>query len=146
MSATKRFLNWTGVTFTPTGQDPISITGVTSLGIQKHGGALLKFSGDGDRYMTTVVPDVIEPEITIQTADLTALRSIPVGTIGTLSATHNDARNGTGVGAITYTLANAVVSANTHQGEHRKFGRGTIAFSAFSVDGQTNPLTSSVQA
>jgi hypothetical protein len=146
MPATKRFLNWTGVTFTPTGQDPISITGVTSLTLQNHGGGLLKFSGDGDRYMTTVVPDVVEPEITLQSADMIALRSLPVGIAGTLSATHNDARNGTGQGAITYTMANAVVASNTVLGEHRKFGRGTVTFAAFSGDGQTHPITSSVQA
>ena len=145
MSATKRFMNWSGVTFTPVGGQPTIISGVTSVAIES-GGSLARFAGDGDRYVTTMVNDFNEPTVTIQAADLAALRANPVGTVGTLIATHNDARNGSGTGAVTYTLANAVVASCQVRGAHRQFGQGTITFAAFSGDGVTNPLATSTSA
>ena len=143
MSATKRFMNWSGVTFTPVGGQPTLISGVTSVAIES-GGSLARFAGDGDRYVTTMVNDFNEPTVTIQAADLASLRANPVGTVGTLTATHNDAKNGTGTGAVTYTMANAVVAACHVHGAHRQFGQGSITFAAFSGDGVTNPLSSSI--
>jgi hypothetical protein len=143
MTATKRFMNWTGVSFTPTGGSSTLITGVTSLTIDS-GGTLSRFSGDGDRYYTTVVNDFNEPVITIQSADLAAIRTNPTGTVGTFSATHNDAKNGAGSGAVTYTLTNAVIATNPIQGAHRQFGQGTLTITAFSADGVTNPLSTTI--
>jgi len=143
MPATKRFMNWTGVAFTPGGGSATPITGVTSVTIDA-GGSLAKFSGDGDRYNTMVVNDMNDPVVTIQAADLASIRSNPVGTAGTLAATHNDARNGTGSGAITYTLANAVIASNSVHGAHRQFGLGTLVLNAYSTDGITNPLSTTI--
>lgn len=143
MSATKRFMNWSGVTFTPVGGQPTVITGVTSVAIES-GGSLARFAGDGDRYVTTMVNDFNEPTVTIQAADLASIRANPVGTVGTLTATHNDAKNGTGTGAVTYTMANAVVASCNVHGAHRHFGQGSISFAAFSGDGVTNPLSTSI--
>jgi hypothetical protein len=143
MSATKRFMNWSGVVFTPINGPPTTFTGVTSVTIDS-GGSLARFSGDGDRYVTTMVNDFNEPSVTIQSADLSALRANPVGTVGTLTATHNDAKNGVGTGAVTYTLANAVVSACHVHGAHRQFGQGSLTFGAFSSDGVTNPISTSI--
>jgi hypothetical protein len=136
-------MNWTGVSFTPTGGPATTITGVTSISIDA-GGNLVKFSGDGDRYNTTVVNDHNDPVITVQAADLAAIRANPAGTVGTFTATHNDARNGASTGATTYTLSNAVIATNPIQGAHRQFGQGTLAITAFSTDGVTNPLSTSV--
>ena len=141
MSATKRFMNWTGVTFTPTNGAPVPITGVTAIQIDS-GGSLKKFAGDGDRYSTTVVNDFNEPTVTVHTADLATVQSFSAGTVGIFTATHNDAKNGSGVGAITYVLNNAVVSANPINGAHRQFGQGVLTFIAYSQDGVTNPLSS----
>lgn len=140
MPATNRFMNWTGVTFTPLNGAPTAIHGVTSIQIDS-GGSLLKFSGDGDRYSTTVVNDFNDPSVTIHSADLAAVRAFPVGTVGTFTATHNDAKNGTGTGAMTYILTNAVVASNPVQGAHRQFGQGVLTLNAYSVDGVTNPLS-----
>lgn len=143
MAASKRFMNWTSVTFTPLNGTPTQITGVTSIQIDS-GGNLLKFSGDGDRYSTTVVNDFNDPTITIHCVNLASVQSFSVGTVGTFSATHNDALNGTGTGAMTYTLANAVVAANPVHGNHRQFGQGTLTLTTFSLDGVTNPLSVSI--
>ena len=142
MPAIKRFMNWTGVTFTPLNGAPTPITGVASIQIDS-GGSLVKFSGDGDRYTTTVVNDFNDPTVTVHTADLASISAFPVGTVGTFTATHNDAKNGTGSGAITYIMTNAIVASNPIQGAHRKFGQGVLTLHAFSVDGVTNPLSTS---
>jgi hypothetical protein len=135
-------MNWTGVTFTPWNGAPTPINGVTSIQIDS-GGTLLKFSGDGDRFSTTVVNDFNDPTITVQSADLASVRAFPVGTVGTFTATHNDARNGTGSGAITYIMTNAVVASNPIHGSHRQFGQGVLTLTSFSPDGVTNPLSTS---
>jgi hypothetical protein len=135
-------MNWTGVTFTPFNGTATAITGVTGVAIDS-GGSLAKFSGDGDRYSTTVVNDYNEPTVTVQAADLAAIRANPAGTAGTFSATHNDARNGIGTGAITYTLTNAVIATNSIRGSHRQFGQGTLTLTSYSSDGVTNPLSTS---
>jgi hypothetical protein len=136
-------MNWTGVTFTPTSGTATAITGVSSVSIDS-GGSLAKFAGDGDRFHTVVVNDFNEPVVTVQAADLASLRANPVGTVGIFTATHNDARNGTGSGSVTYTLANAVISGCQVHGAHRQFGQGSVTFHAFSSDGVTNPLSSSI--
>jgi hypothetical protein len=143
MSATKRFMNWTAVSFTPNGGSATPIGGVTSVTIDS-GGSLAKFAGDGDRYNTTVINDMNDPVVTVHAADLAAIRANPVGTVGTFTATHNDARNGTGTGAVTYTLSNAVVASNSIEGAHRRFGQGTLTITAFSSDGVTNPLSTTI--
>jgi hypothetical protein len=127
--STKRYMNWTGVSFTPQGGTLTAITGVSTVAID-NGGSLIKFSGDGDRFNTTV--------------DLAIVNTWPVGTVGTVVATHNDAKNGVGTGAITYTLTNAVLSKRPLSGAHRQFGQGTITFECFSSDGVTNPLSTTI--
>jgi hypothetical protein len=136
-------MNWTGVSFTPVGGAPTPINGVTSIRIDT-GGSLLKFAGDGDRYSTTVVNDFNDPTVAVRSADLAAVIAYPVGTVGTFIATHNDAMNGSGTGAITYTLQNAVVASHPVQGSHRQFGQGELTFTAYSTDGVTNPLSLSI--
>ena len=61
MAATKRQMNVTSCTFTPTSGSSTTYTGVTSVATD-HGGSLIKFSGDGDRYPTTTVNDFNDPE------------------------------------------------------------------------------------
>jgi hypothetical protein len=123
MAATKRFMNWTGVTFTPQNGSPTPITGVTSIQIDS-GGSLMKFSGDGDRYSTTVINDFNDPTVTVHSADLAAVQAFP--------------------GAITYTLSNAVIASHPIHGAHRQFGQGTLTLTAISPDGITNPLSTSI--
>jgi hypothetical protein len=91
-----------------------------------------------------VVNDFNDPTITVHSADLAAVSAFPVGTIGTFTATHNDAKNGTGSGAMTYILTNAVVASNPIHGSHRQFGQGVLTLTSFSADGVTNPLSTSL--
>ena len=143
MSNPNRFMNWSGVSFTPDGgSTAILITGVTSVAFDS-GGSLQKLSGDGDRYNTVIVNDFNEPTAKIMTNDIGSCRSIGVGTVGVLVATHNNAKYGSGSGSITYTMR-SICSKNGFGGKHRAFGDADIEFDGYSTDGQTNPLSSSV--
>ncbi len=143
MSATNRFMNWSGVSFTPVNGSATNITGVTSVTVES-GGSMARFAGDGDRYVTTMVNDFNDPVLTVHAADLGSLQANPVGTVGTFIATHNDAKNGSGAGAVTYTVSNAVIAACQVHGGHRQFGQGTLTIGTYSSDGVTNPISISV--
>lgn len=138
MAASKRQMNWAPVSFTPAGGTLSTATGVTNVAINM-GGNLAKFSGDGDRFTTTVVNDYNDPSVTVTTADGAWLMGIGPGTRGSLVATHKDARGAAG-GNITFTLSNAVANSPTWGGQHRQYGSGTIDFHTESIDGVTSPI------
>jgi hypothetical protein len=141
MSASKRFMNWTNVTWTPAGSGSVAMTATGVAQVQVDtGGSLVKFSGDGDRYNSLLVNDFNEPTMTVQLADLAFVNSLQTGMLGTLSATHNDARNGAGAGAITYNLV-GVINKRPLSGGHRQFGQGSFQVDGYSADGSTNPLS-----
>jgi hypothetical protein len=142
MASSKRFMNWTGVGFTPTSGTLIAVTGVTSV-TADNGGNLVDFSGDGDHYITTVVNDMTEPVFTIAAADIAALNQLTPGLRGTFFATFNDAKSraAVGSGALTYTVVGAVVGGNSGGGQHRQFGSSTVTIKTESPDGQTSPVS-----
>ena len=142
MTASKRFMNWTGVGFTPTGGELIPITGVTSVKFD-DGSSMASFAGDGDRYNSMTVNDFNEPKCTCETGDPGCLILLPSGTTGVFTATLNDAKNKAATGAITYTFQ-AIVSGNSVMGKHRAYGMGTLEMQGNAVNGQTNPLATSV--
>lgn len=144
MPATKRLMNWSGLTFTPTGGSAINLTGVSNVQVALNG-SIQKFSGDYDKFPTTVIADFADPLFTITTADIAAALSI-YGLRGALVAVQRDAKNGTGSGAITYTVSGAVVMDVDTGGQHRQFGQATIKICTESSDGATNPVATSVAA
>jgi hypothetical protein len=132
-------MNWTAVGFTPSGGSLGTATGVTSVKID-YGGNILKFSGDGDRGPSLVVNDFNEPSVEVSSADVAwALTNVP-GTVGSLTATHNDAKLASG-GAIVYTLNPCIVESPNSDGEHRQIGKAMVKFMGYFSDGQTNPLS-----
>lgn len=139
MAATKRQMNWSAVGFTPTAGVLSTASGVTQVAI-KTGANLLKFSGDGDRGPSTVVCDYNEPSIEVTTADLAWLLGLIPGTVGALTATHNDAKLAVG-GGIVYVLTPCVVESPQAGGQHRQIGSGTANFVGVFADGVTNPLS-----
>lgn len=143
MAATKRQKDWASVVWTPSTGLPVTITGVTNVSIALNGG-LVKFSGDGDNFMTTVVADVSDPTITVTAADIIALNAISVGVrTGSFACTHKDAKAALG-GAITYTMSNARWMDVNSGGAHRQIGSGTVVVCGESSDGSTSPLAISL--
>ena len=138
MAATKRQLNWTNVTFTPTTGTASTATGVTN--VQVHSGAnLLKFSGDGDIGPTLIVNDYNEPAITVTCADEAWLMSLVPGVGGSLVCTHKDALGAAG-GNITFTLNPCLIESPDASGAHRQIGSGSVKFCGLFV-GSTDPLS-----
>lgn len=145
MAATLKHMNWT-VSFTPAGGAATPILGVTDVQIDPQGN-LLKLSGDGDRFNTTVVKDFEDPMVTIQSNNTAQYAALTTGTVGVLTCTHLDAINqsvGVGQFAIRYVLSNSVINKNSRGGAHRAFGKGSLSFDSYSSDGTTNPLAITV--
>ncbi len=142
LTPSKRFINISSVTFTVTGGSATPIAGVQSVAKnpqpQEERG-----SGDADFYDTVAVVVASNPMVSLETLNISALNSIPVGSIGTLVWTQNDARNGSsaGGGALIYTLANAIYQGQQDTIYHRKLANGTPVFTSYSSDGTTNPLS-----
>lgn len=148
MAATKRNMNVRASQFAITGGATISLTGVTNFGYD-YGGSTQDFSGDADRYPTTIVNDMNVPSVSVTTADLAAANSLPPGTRGTYSCTVKDAKNPSSSalsGDIAVTLSNAIVSTNSATAAHRSFSSANLSIKAESTDGATNPLAFSVTA
>lgn len=139
MAASKLQMNWAAVGFTPTGGTLISIIKVTEVNFDP-GGSLKPYSGDVDRFPTTMVNDMNNPKATVMTGDVATVQALAPGTIGEFTATWKDAKLATG-GDILYTLANAVVETNPAGGKHADYGSATLTLRAFSADGATNPLS-----
>jgi hypothetical protein len=144
-TATNRFINWTGVTYTyGTSPTTVTITGVTDCKIDRKA-TKQAFKGDGDLYDTTVVTKKKERMVTITSGNQAALDSIPEDTSGTLVFILNDAKNGVGTGARTYTMVGAIrVDDASVTGKHENFSTGSVTFMGVSVDGTTDPLTFAV--
>lgn len=141
VSPTNRQMNWTGVAFTPAGGVSTTLNGVTNVDYDR-GISLVGFSGDSDQYMTVKTMDLQDPKFTIGLANIKVINSIPGGSRGAFTATHNDAVNGAapGGGGIIYSTATAIMGSATSSGAHRQFGQGSVVFETWSVDGYTNPV------
>jgi hypothetical protein len=137
MSATGRQMNWTAVSF-GTSPSPTAINGVTEVRVDP-GGALKTFAGDTDKFPTTIVSDRQNPKVTITTANVAVAQGFASGTIGTDSATFEDAKLATG-GAIVYMISNAVVENSEGGGAHQEFGEATLSLLCYSSDGTTSPI------
>jgi hypothetical protein len=139
MAISRAQINWTGVSFTPTGGSATSITRVTA-GMFGQGGHLIKFKGDTDQYPTIIAAPTQEPHASFTTADVGTMMGFSPGTGGALLATLNDAKAVTG-GAVVFALANAVFENASATGQHAQFATVTGTWQAYSSDGVTNPLS-----
>lgn len=140
-----RFVNFSGVTFTPSGGSAVVITEVQNIGYDPKA-KLIQASGDADLYDTAVALVSIAPEITIESQNLIALQSLVPGTHGTLTYILHDFYNGTGTGAITRTITGCVVGSPTQDSKHRQAATGRLVLQAFSADGITSPVAESIAA
>ena len=139
MAISKAQINWTGVSFFPTGLSSVPITRVTA-GMFSAGGKLLKFKGDTDLYPTIISCPDQEPNASFTTADVGTMMGFAPGTSGSLAATLNDAKAVAG-GAVVFALSNAVFENASATGQHAQFATVTGTWQAYSSDGVTNPLS-----
>jgi len=148
LTPSKRFKNWSGCSFTPTINGvpgtPVPIPGIQSCKFDR-GCKKVTASGDGDIFLSTIATDVSEPSFTITTNKPGPIDLIPDDAEGIFTITRNDARNGSlaGGGGIIYTMNVAAFDPTSQDGSHRQFGSGSAKFSGYSVDGVTNPVSTS---
>lgn len=150
MPDSKLKVNFRSTSFTPSGGSLTAIAGVQGIDFDPSGN-LLKFSGDMDRYPTTIINDFIDNIVTITAGDVGAIRSLTPGTRGAMSTIHKASGNqlatsGAGSLDMTYTITNplAIIQNNPTSGQHRAFSTGRLIICAESSDGLTNPLATSI--
>jgi hypothetical protein len=133
MPISKAQINWTAVEF---GSTPITRVTTASFG---QGGSLVKFKGDTDLYPSIIANVTNEPHASITTADVGNLMTFLPGSSGTLTAQLNDAK-AVSLGAVVFTMNNAVFENADTQAAHAQFGSVTGTFQAYASDGLTNPV------
>jgi hypothetical protein len=133
-------LNFASVGFTPTGGSLTQITRVTAFN-PGLGGSLTGFAGDGDIYMSLYAVTVINPKITIVSADMaTLMNTWQPGTEGVLTGTIMDAKQATG-GAVNFSVAYANFETADTSASHGSFASCTASWMCRSADGLTSPFT-----
>jgi cyanophycinase-like exopeptidase len=138
---TNVYMNWTGVTVSfGVGPTVIALTEITDVQVLDEDG-LEMWQSDGNKFATVVVAATGARGMTLTGGDLFKLATMPRNTPCTIVAVLRDAINGTGSGAITHTLVNAVMAGAPRGGATNKFAMGSVTFMAFSPDGSTDPLT-----
>jgi hypothetical protein len=141
VSPSNRYINFSAVSFTPTSGSPTTITGVQDIQFDENG-EIISAGGDADLFDRFKALVKLDPKIVIETLDSHALNTVAAGTIGSLTFTINDARNGAAVGGggKVYTISNAVLEPHKIGQAYRQFGKQTLTFQTFSTDGTTNPV------
>jgi hypothetical protein len=145
MAASGRQLNWTNVAFTPEGGTAIPLLGVTSVTID-HQGKSIAGAGDGDTGPSSRNLTDEDPLITIELERIMTLSGLALGTRGTFTATHMDADNGAGAGALIYAVAHCMVRNVSKVGRFRTYGTGTLVIETWSPDGRTSPVSTTIAA
>jgi hypothetical protein len=140
MAHTNVFMNWKGVTITPSGGSLVNLTGVMDVQTSNVEG-LEPWQADGHLFPTLMIRATAARSVTIMGGDVATMMAVPRGTACTVVAILDDAVNGAGSGALTHTWLNAVVADVPASGPSNKFAGGTITFVCYSSDGTTDPLT-----
>lgn len=150
MAATKTnlYMNWTGVVVTPTPYDGTSATAISVGGVvdvQIDGKSVQEsFYGDARKFARLIRNTAKTRMIKIVGGEIEKLTSIPEDTPCTVVAVLNDAINGTGVGAITFTMTLGLRQDLPIGGQNNKFARGEVTFNAHGASNDTDPLTLAV--
>ena len=108
-------------------------------------GKEVQASGDGDFYPTLSVTVGAAPLVTVQHQNVAVLNTLDEKQVGSsFTFTSNDALNGNGSGAVTYTLTSCHVVSHESHAQHHAVASATLTLSAYSSDGTTSPLALSI--
>lgn len=144
LAPTNVYMNWSSVTFTPTGGSLIAIGEVADVKLGRKSQTVTWEAGT-DRGPRLKARAGRMRTVTLSGADIFKfLSTVPSETEGTLVAVLNDMKNqagGVGSGQVTVTLANCSVDDLSASGKHSSIAQGELTFSAVWSDGQTDPLT-----
>lgn len=141
MAASNVYMNFSDVVASPqpTGT-AVTIGEITDVQVS-HTHKTEEWRASGRHYASLIVGTDRMRKVTITTGSLNKGLAIGPDTVYSLVWTLYDAKNKTGAGAVTYTMANAVLDGDfTADAKHNKFTTGKITFIAFSTD-DSDPLT-----
>ena len=143
MAASGLYVNWSPVTFTPSGGTLLTLIEIMGVDVTR-GGKIINFFGDARRFARGKKMVENERGAKVHTGNIGQVAGIEEGTVGTLVATLQDMNNGTGTGAITFTLLNAVLKSNPFNGKNNAFAEGTLEFESYADSSDTDPLSFAV--
>lgn len=139
--ASDLFMNFTGTTVsygtTPT---VIDIGEVTDIEFDEDIKQEI-FFGDNRKRPKLIRNTEEKNTLKIVGGNIAKLASIPKDVPLTIETTLCDALNGTGIGALTITLENAMRGKITNKGSNNKFATGDVTFTSFGDDEDASPLT-----
>jgi hypothetical protein len=145
MSASGRYINWEGTSWTPSGGSATPITEVQDIQIAMRPEVR---SGRGDADFFNTAKNVVgaDPQITVNTQNVGVVKSLGLGARGSFTSTLNDANNLSGSGAITVTVASpqAVVTDTGFGDAGQQYATARAVFDTYSLDGVTSPITYTV--
>lgn len=142
MSASNRYMNWSGASFTPSPSGTaVAIDGIINCEINRDG-EVVRFKGDLAVFTQLLAMPAQNRVITLTVLNIGKLQTIPLGSRGSIVVNLADAVNGvtTGGGGLLFTLGTCLVVNNDAAGAHAKEGTGTISFEGYASDGATDPL------
>ena len=143
-TASNRYVNVSACSFVRKTGGAVTINTVQSVLLGKRG-KQIQASGDADFYPTLSVTVGAAPLIVVKHQNAGLLTTLDEKTLGiSFSFTSNDAINGQGTGALTYTLSNCHIVSHEADAHHQAVGTCTLTLSAYSSDGQTSPLAVSI--
>lgn len=142
-AASNKYQNWSSVVVTPSGGGAITVPEVIDLAVDATSPSL-RFEGDRDAFASLIRTPQKTRKVKITSSAINVLATILEDTPCTIVGVLNDLGNGTGTGAITCTLTNAVRNAFRFSGKNNTVAAGSLEFEAYATDGQTDPLTISV--
>lgn len=140
MPKTGLYMNWSGVSVTPNGGTLIPVTDVTDCSFPRSG-TNKTFWGDNRLYARDIRTTNQVRQVMITTGNLAALDAVPIGTVCTVVATLNDAHNGVGSGARTYTAINAVLASKPDGSTNNEYANTTYSFDCFGSALDADPIS-----
>lgn len=128
------------VTYTPSGGSPTTVTGNFSVDVMIND-QLVEFTGDAAVFATLLASVKGTRGLKIGGYDVGKYISVFGKGPGTLVVTVNDALNGTGAGALTYTLSNAMRSDLGANHRNQSADGASVTYTSYSSNGSTDPLS-----
>jgi hypothetical protein len=141
MPKTQRYINVSGVTFTPTGGAAVALEGASRVVVNPRARAEAHH-GDADVFPSAKRVVMRDPVVTVDALENGALDAVAVGTGGVLTFVHNDSLQGAaaGGGATRVTVSVAVYLGSVRTGPYRKHATSAVTFETYSPNGRTDPV------
>ena len=127
------------VTFTPSGGSTLTVTGNVSVDVMIDD-QLVEFTGDAATFATLLANVKGTRGLRLSGYDIGDIIAKFGKGPGTLVVRVNDAVNGTGAGALTYTLSNAMRAGIGINHRNQSADAGSVTYTSYSSNGSTDPL------